>query len=144
MSRMVAFAWTIGCLVVALATVGVWTVSAACPPASTAPAGQRWIDLTHDFSSETVYWPTAEPFKLETVSEGVTEKGYYYSAYQFCAAEHGGTHIDAPVHFAKGGRSIDQVPIGQLIGPAVVVDVTESRPSTATIVWLSRTSGAGR
>ena len=30
----------------------------------------RFIDLTHDFSSETIYWPTSEPFQLETVFRG--------------------------------------------------------------------------
>ena len=87
------------------------------------PAGE-WVDLSHDFAADTVYWPTAAPFKLETVAAGMTEKGYYYSAYQFCAAEHGGTHIDAPVHFAQGHDSVDQIPLDRLIGPAIKVDVS--------------------
>lgn len=99
----------------------------ACRPAGSSAAGLpqgKWVDLTHDFSSETVYWPTAESFRLDTVFAGVTAKGFYYSAFQFCAAEHGGTHIDAPVHFAAGHRSVDQIPVEQLIGPAAVVDVS--------------------
>ena len=84
----------------------------------------RWIDLTHDFSSETIYWPTAESFSLEEVFKGFTEKGYYYSANNFSAAEHGGTHIDAPVHFAEGKHSVDEIPLGDLIAPAVVVDIS--------------------
>ena len=87
------------------------------------PAGQ-WIDLSHDFSSDTVYWVTAEPFKRTTVAEGQTPGGYYYSAYNFSAAEHGGTHIDAPVHFAEGKKTVDQLPLEQLIAPAVKVDVS--------------------
>ncbi len=86
-------------------------------------SGGEWVDLSHDFAADTVYWPTAEPFKLETVAAGVTEKGYYYSAYQFCAAEHGGTHIDAPVHFAEGHNSVDQISLDRLICPAINVDV---------------------
>jgi len=88
------------------------------------PSGQ-WIDLTYDFSPETIYWPTAEPFKLDTVSAGVTDKGYYYSAYKFCAAEHGGTHVDAPIHFASGGKTVDQIPLTKLIAPAVKIDVSQ-------------------
>jgi len=88
------------------------------------PAGE-WIDLSHDFSDETIYWVAAEPFKRTTVAEGVTEKGYYYSAYNFSAAEHGGTHIDAPVHFAQGARTVDQITADQLIGPGVKIDVSE-------------------
>ena len=87
------------------------------------PQGE-WVDLSHDFSSETIYWPTAEPFKLETVAAGINDKGYYYSAYQFSAAEHGGTHIDAPVHFAEGRNSVDQIPLNQLIAPAIKIDVS--------------------
>ena len=85
---------------------------------------QRAIDLSYPFDANTVYWPTAEPFKLETDFEGVTEGGYYYSAYRYSAAEHGGTHLDAPAHFAKGHNSVDQIPLDQLIGPGVLVDVT--------------------
>ena len=62
----------------------------------------RIVDLTHDFSKETVYWVTAREFELDTVFAGDTEKGYYYSANNFASAEHGGTHIDAPIHFQKG------------------------------------------
>jgi len=97
---------------------------AGCAKPGGYPPGQ-WLDLTHDYSSETVYWPTAEPFKLGTVTAGMTKKGYYYSAYEFCAAEHGGTHIDAPIHFAQGGKTVDEIPLTQLIAPAVKVDVSE-------------------
>jgi kynurenine formamidase len=96
---------------------------AGCATTSGFPEG-AWVDLTYDLSSETIYWPTSELFKLETVSEGMTDAGYYYSAYKFCAAEHGGTHMDAPIHFAEGKRSVDEVPLEQLIGSAVKIDVS--------------------
>src|SRR6185437_8339892 len=82
------------------------------------------VDLTYAFDSNSVYWPTAEQFKLETDFEGVTDKGYFYSAYRYSAAEHGGTHLDAPVHFAKGHNPVDQIPLDQLIGNGIVIDVT--------------------
>ena len=87
------------------------------------PAG-RLVDLTHSFSEETVYWPTATAFDLDTVFVGSTEKGFYYEAYEFSAAEHGGTHVDAPIHFAAGRWTVDEIPLDRLIGPAVVVDVS--------------------
>jgi kynurenine formamidase len=87
------------------------------------PAGTI-VDLSYPFDASTVYWPTAESFRLEKDFEGTTDKGYYYSAYRYSAAEHGGTHLDAPVHFAKGQNSVDAIPLEQLIGPAIVVDVT--------------------
>jgi Putative cyclase len=86
-------------------------------------SGGQWIDLTHPFNAETVYWPTAKTFEKETVFAGRTD--YYYTAYNFAAAEHGGTHLDAPIHFAEGALTADQLPVSQLIGPGVVVDVTQ-------------------
>lgn len=85
----------------------------------------QWIDLTHDFSEETIYWPTSEPFRKTTVFKGYTDGGYYYTAYNFSASEHGGTHIDAPVHFAENRNTVDQIPIEQLIGPGVVIQIAE-------------------
>jgi len=86
----------------------------------------EWVDLSHPFSDSTIYWPTAKPFRRETVAEGVTPGGYFYSAYNFSAAEHGGTHLDAPVHFAQGRLTADAIPLSRLMGPAVVVDVRDS------------------
>lgn len=85
----------------------------------------RFIDLTYAFDDSTVYWPTEEGFILEKGSEGYTDKGYYYTANVFCAAEHGGTHLDAPIHFAEGGLSVEQIPLQDLIGPGILIDVSE-------------------
>jgi kynurenine formamidase len=91
----------------------------------------EWIDLTHDFSSATIYWPTAKPFELEVVSAQRTPAGYYYAANNFSAAEHGGTHLDAPIHFAEGKWTADQIPLERLVGDAVVVDVRPQADSSA-------------
>jgi kynurenine formamidase len=99
-------------------------VAQAQPRTAGFPPG-RIVDLSYPFDASSVYWPTAETFKLEKDFEGTTEQGYYYSAYRYSAAEHGGTHIDAPVHFAKGRNSVDQIPLEQLIGSAIVVDVSK-------------------
>ncbi len=87
-------------------------------------ARATWVDLTYPFDSTTIYWPTAKPFRLEVVSAQRTAAGYYYAANNFAAAEHGGTHLDAPVHFAEGRLSTDQIPLARLTGPAVVIDVS--------------------
>ncbi|XRE44092.1 Kynurenine formamidase, bacterial [Tenacibaculum discolor] len=82
------------------------------------------IDLSHAYSSETVYWVTAKEFKLDTVFKGQTDKGFYYSANNFSTAEHGGTHIDAPIHFAEKGQTVDEIPLEKLIGSAIKIDVS--------------------
>jgi len=62
---------------------------------------------------------------LDTVSAARTPAGFYYAANNFRAAEHGGTHLDAPIHFAEGRKTVDQLPLEQLIAPAVIIDVSE-------------------
>ena len=112
-----------------------WLVVLACaacssPPAATTPVATRTavqgtiVDLSHSYGDDTVFWPTAERFKMTVVNDGVTPAGFYYAANNFSTAEHGGTHIDAPVHFAKGRHAVDEIPLENLVGAAVVVDVT--------------------
>lgn len=94
------------------------------PPPFALPVGTV-VDLSHSYDDSTVFWPTADDFELSVDFEGITDKGYYYAANTFCTAEHGGTHIDAPVHFSQGKASVDEIPLDRLMGPAVLVDVSE-------------------
>lgn len=82
------------------------------------------IDLSHEYSRETIYWVTAKEFELDTVFAGHTDKGFYYTANNFTTAEHGGTHIDAPIHFAEGMQSVDEIPLEKLVGNAIKIDVS--------------------
>ena len=99
------------------------------PPPTARAAGidlatLRMVDLTHPFDAQTLYWPTSpSTFKLERLSYGATAGGWFYAANALCAPEHGGTHLDAPIHFGEGRRTVDQVPLEQLMAPAVVIDV---------------------
>jgi kynurenine formamidase len=86
--------------------------------------GSRMIDLTHAFDESTIYWPTEDGFKLIRESAGITELGYFYAANRFMCAEHGGTHIDAPVHFFEKGATVDRLALERLIGPGVCVNVS--------------------
>jgi kynurenine formamidase len=84
------------------------------------------VDLTYAFDEKTLYWPTApSTFKLERLAFGPTPAGFFYAANALSTPEHGGTHLDAPIHFAEGRRTADQVPVEQLIAPAVVIDVAD-------------------
>ena len=85
----------------------------------------RIVDLTHPFDEKTIYWPTSpSTFALTKLAYGDTEAGYFYSSFSFCTPEHGGTHLDAPIHFSKTGRTTEQIPLRQLIAPAAVIDVS--------------------
>ncbi|HEU5171321.1 MAG TPA: cyclase family protein [Gemmatimonadales bacterium] len=83
------------------------------------------VDLTHALNAETVFWPTAtEGFELKRLAFGPTPAGFFYAANSFSMPEHGGTHVDAPIHFAEGGVTAERIPLRQLVLPAVVIDVT--------------------
>lgn len=87
-------------------------------------SGGEWVDLTHAYDEATIYWPTdTAGFQLQELAYGPTEGGWFYASYAFGTAEHGGTHLDAPIHFAEGRRTADQIPVSELVGPAAVVDV---------------------
>ncbi len=84
------------------------------------------VDLSHAFDSSTIYWPTeAAGFELKQEHKGPTKGGFFYYSNTFCAPEHGGTHIDAPMHFAESRWTNSEIPLERLIRPAVVIDITE-------------------
>ena len=85
----------------------------------------RMVDLSHAFNVQTIYWPTStERFALKQLSFGPTPGGWFYASNAFSTPEHGGTHLDAPIHFAANRQFADQIPLEKLIAPAVVIDVT--------------------
>lgn len=81
------------------------------------------VDLTYRFDETTIYWPTAKPFEWQKESWGMSAGGYWYAAARYAASEHGGTHLDSPIHFGQGRAAVDEIPVSKLVGPAVVIDV---------------------
>ncbi len=87
-------------------------------------AASRLVDLTHPFNSQTIYWPTSTTaFQLQELARGHTDGGFFYAANAFCSPEHGGTHLDAPIHFGENRYTSEQIPLERLVAPAVVIDV---------------------
>lgn len=85
----------------------------------------EWIDLSYTFDSTTLYWPNnVKSFEHSTEAEGKTALGYFYSSYSICTPEHGGTHLDAPIHFSENKLTVDQLPLSSVTGNAIVVDVS--------------------
>ena len=112
---------TVGALTIALFVL----TAAGSGSAMDERAGVRVIDLTYTFDSRTIYWPTEKPFVHQSEHFGLTPEGYFYSSAKFAAPEHGGTHMDAPIHFSRGGATADKVPLADCIGPAAVIDFSE-------------------
>lgn len=83
------------------------------------------LDMTYVYDENTIYWPTAKGFELKKIAWEVGEAGYWYASNEYSASEHGGTHADAPIHFAENGRTMDQIPLQEWIGPAVKIDVRD-------------------
>ncbi len=97
------------------------------PRGSSKPAAidrSKVIDLTYSFDQSTIYWPTAKSFDWQKESWGTSLGGYWYASARYAASEHGGTHIDSPIHFGKGQATTDEIPLSRLIGPAVVIDIS--------------------
>jgi kynurenine formamidase len=97
---------------------------AACSAPPAAIDSAKLIDLSYSFDDKTVYWPNAEGFRHRKDSWTKTAGGFWYAAGEFTSAEHGGTHIDSPIHFAEGKQTLDQIPVSKLIAPVVVIDVS--------------------
>ncbi len=103
------------------AGIAVMAIVLAC--GSEFPDGHL-IDLSHAYSPDAIYWPTDERgFEYQSLFAGQSDGGYYYAAGRFSTAEHGGTHIDAPIHFAEGKPTVDRIPLDRLVGPAILIDV---------------------
>jgi kynurenine formamidase len=91
------------------------SIVASCSNKTVSFDSAEWIDLTHSFDTSTLYWPNnAKGFEHSTDAEGLTPLGYYYSSYSLSTPEHGGTHLDAPIHFAAGKLTSDQIPLSSL------------------------------
>ncbi|MDQ3697952.1 MAG: cyclase family protein [Gemmatimonadota bacterium] len=109
----------------ALALLVALAAQSPCRAQSLDLEAYRLVDLTHALNERTLYWPTSpSKFELERLAYGVTDGGFFYAANAFSAPEHGGTHLDAPIHFFEGRRTADQIPLEQLVAPAVIIDVS--------------------
>ncbi|MBL4789968.1 MAG: cyclase family protein [Kordiimonadaceae bacterium] len=82
------------------------------------------IDLSHAYNADTIFWPTS-PIKFEhkELAYGDTPGGYFYSSYSFAMPEHGGTHLDAPIHFSRGKNTAEIIPLNQLITSVYVINI---------------------
>ena len=91
----------------------------------------KWVDLTHTFDENSLYWPAAVgtteegSFDMEVIYADDTDNGYYYASNQFCTPEHGGTHIDSPIHFARDRYTTEQLQLDKMNGPGIVIDITQ-------------------
>src|SRR5262249_40389008 len=94
--------------------------SAAKMPFALDPS--KLIDLTYSFDPDTIYWPNGESFQWEKERWGKTPAGTWYASARYAASEHGGTHIDSPIHFAEGKPTLNEIPLSPLVVPSILLD----------------------
>jgi len=115
-----------------LALLALFALSACATTTAVDLRNADLVDLTWAFDERTLYWPTSpSSFEIKELAYGPTPGGWFYSSYSICTPEHGGTHLDAPIHFAEGKRTADQIPLQQLMAPAVVIDVASKAAANA-------------
>jgi kynurenine formamidase len=81
----------------------------------------RVVDLSYAINDQLVRWPGDEKVFEAKINASVEKNGYFTRS--FWMLEHYGTHLDAPAHFPPGKTTVDQIPVKQLFGPGVVLDV---------------------
>ena len=79
-------------------------------------------DLTHVTSPQLPVYPAFTPIQI-TERYTLARDGFFANEVSF--HEHTGTHLDAPIHFAEGGLTADQIPAEALIAPLAIVSITD-------------------
>lgn len=82
----------------------------------------KLYDLSQPLNQEVSFWPYYPPFEVKYIKRK-SEHGV--NAQYIQTSNHVGTHLDAPRHFVTGGRTIDQIPLEWLYGPAAIVDLSD-------------------
>src|SRR5262249_58357624 len=128
----------LGCLLLSACAAGGAPEPSAPRAASAAPTmadvlsylrSRKKVDLTHAFGPGIPHWKGFDDETVETLyshdKEGGGKKGTGFLAELYCHVGQWGTHVDPPVHFIKGNRTVDQIPPDEMILPLVVLDVHE-------------------
>jgi kynurenine formamidase len=89
-------------------------------------AQKKFVDLTHAFAPGIPHWHGFPDEKRETVywyekGRGTIGDGFFAESYTHVGQW--GTHVDPPAHFVRGLRTVDQIPLQEMVLPLVVIDV---------------------
>ncbi|KIK56923.1 hypothetical protein GYMLUDRAFT_61758 [Collybiopsis luxurians FD-317 M1] len=90
------------------------------------------VDLSHPLDPERMSIPPDLPQLSCCPIATVSKDGF--SMHTVSLGSHTGTHVDAPSHFIADGKTIDQIPLSALVGPAIVLDLT-SKGAKEVITW---------
>ncbi|XP_052760166.1 isatin hydrolase-like [Mya arenaria] len=95
------------------------------------PGGGTVVDLTHTYGPDVLYPPIGPGGTADMFNFTIMHRGYepsldaWLEINWFGVFEHGSTHVDAPAHYAQGRAHLHEIPVEQLIGPGVMIDITD-------------------
>lgn len=83
-----------------------------------------WIDISYPLSDDMIHWPLSPIYPhIEWVMH--PSKGHQVSMSQLNINVHNGTHVDAPRHFFTDGKTIEDMPLDAIMGPARVIEIKD-------------------
>jgi arylformamidase len=81
----------------------------------------EWVDVSVPLHTGMVHWPDNPPVTIERQLD--MARGDVCNVSKMSMGVHTGTHMDAPIHFIRGGIGIDQMPLTTAIGQARVIEI---------------------
>jgi arylformamidase len=101
-----------------------------------------WIDISVPVGSGMVHWPNDPEVEIKRLLS--IEHGDVCNVSHLSMSVHTGTHMDAPLHFIAGGKSIDQIPLDATIGPARVIEISDKQSIKADDVRRAKPKSGER
>ena len=85
--------------------------------------GEGWIDASVPLRSGMVHWPDNPPVRIERMLD--MKRGDVANVSMISLGSHTGTHMDAPIHFVRGGEGMDRMPLDATVGRARVIEIRD-------------------
>jgi arylformamidase len=82
-----------------------------------------WVDVSVALHSDMVHWPDNPPVRIERMLD--IEHGDAANVSKISMGSHTGTHMDAPLHFVRDGRGLDEMPLDAAMGRARMIEVLD-------------------
>lgn len=83
-----------------------------------------WIDISQPLRTNVIGWPGDVP--VEVARRATIGQGSEYNISMLVLSTHSGTHMDSPLHFIEGGKSIDMLDFSVTVGPARVIEISDT------------------
>ena len=97
------------------------------------------FDISQEVFSASVYPGDPAPQREQLCT---MERGDLYNLTAFSMCAHNGTHVDAPAHFIKDGKTVEQLSLSRLVGAAAVIAATGNLTADEAHAILTKTQNA--